>query len=115
MALPYDTAHPLAHNVGTTWFSPVSYLKWTGVVFWLLNPGTVVSRAGLPVLPVLYLFLALALSKGRAFDRLPPTLLRAVRGVLIAVACTQTIRSGSTRTPWTVFFPADPHDPDRDL
>src|SRR5262245_22157971 len=37
-----------------------------------------------------------ALSKGRAFDRLPPTLLRAVLGALIPVACTQTIRNGLT-------------------
>ena len=58
--------------------------------------GNGVSRAALPVLPVLYLSLALALSKGRAFDRLRPTPLRAVIGVLIAVACTQTIRNGLT-------------------
>ena len=96
LASPYDTAHPLAHNVGITWFSPVSYLKWTGVVFWLLNPGTVASCAALAVLPVLYLSLPLALIQRAGIRSTSSDASPGGPWGPLAVACTQIIRNGLT-------------------
>jgi hypothetical protein len=67
-----------------------------GVLFWFFNRGTVVSRATVPVLPPLYLTLAIALGKAPRLSGSARILTGTVMAGLIVIASIQIVRNGRT-------------------